>query len=383
MDRLSSDAIQCPVRKRGQPHLPSDECCGRRLGSQSWKGRRLSPTSSPVWRNWKTDFQQALEAEKLEAMAEFAAGAGHEINNPLTVISGRAQLLLREETDPERRHALALISAQAMRVYEMIADMMLFARPPGPNSSRSRWSSWSMNWWRDLLPRCARQETSIRRRRRVGTDFHRGRSRATSGGVAGDMPKRDGGPSQRRPHRDRRGKDRGAGGSLAAAGTAGGEVKIRIRDDGPGIKPEERRHMFDPFYSARQAGRGLGLGLSKAWRIVTNHGGRIEVSSPAGHGATVTRRAADGRLVGISHHAGNAHSLLVLRRAVAHSAVKCASRGGEFGRVLGFVQGRQGLDRLVDRFAARPLPSLTQTRMAKSWSGQILTSESFMPLPPG
>ena len=66
------------------------------------------------------------------------------------------------------------------------------------------------------------------------------------------------------------------------------EVRIRICDDGPGIKPEERRHIFDPFYSARQAGRGLGLGLSKAWRIVTNHGGRIEVSSQAGHGAVLT-----------------------------------------------------------------------------------------------
>ncbi len=77
-------------------------------------------------------FQRRLEAEKLAALAEFAAGAGHEINNPLTVISGRAQLLLREEKNPERQRALALISAQAMRVYEMIADMMLFARPPRP-----------------------------------------------------------------------------------------------------------------------------------------------------------------------------------------------------------------------------------------------------------
>ncbi len=77
-------------------------------------------------------FDAALEAEKLEALAEFAAGAGHEINNPLTVISGRAQLLLRDEKDPERRRTLALIRAQAVRVNEMIADMRLFARPPEP-----------------------------------------------------------------------------------------------------------------------------------------------------------------------------------------------------------------------------------------------------------
>ncbi len=111
----------------------------------------------------ESDFQRALEAEKLEAMAEFAAGAGHEINNPLTVISGRAQLLLREETDPERQHALALISAQAMRVYEMIADMMLFARPPRPELRPVELVKLIDDLVADLLPRCARQETSIRR----------------------------------------------------------------------------------------------------------------------------------------------------------------------------------------------------------------------------
>jgi len=65
-----------------------------------------------------------------------------------------------------------------------------------------------------------------------------------------------------------------------------GEVRISLSDDGPGIKPEERRHIFDPFYSARQAGRGLGLGLSKSWRIITNHGGRIEVSTQPGPGVS-------------------------------------------------------------------------------------------------
>src|SRR5215510_1003103 len=73
-----------------------------------------------------------LEAEKLAALVELAAGAGHEINNPLAVICGRVELLLRQETHPERRRDLATIHAQARRVYEMIADLMLFARPPQP-----------------------------------------------------------------------------------------------------------------------------------------------------------------------------------------------------------------------------------------------------------
>ncbi len=65
-------------------------------------------------------------------------------------------------------------------------------------------------------------------------------------------------------------------------------VEIRVNDDGPGISAEQRRHLFDPYYAGRQAGRGLGLGLSKCWRIVTNHGGRIDVNSSPGQGTRFT-----------------------------------------------------------------------------------------------
>jgi signal transduction histidine kinase len=56
-------------------------------------------------------------------------------------------------------------------------------------------------------------------------------------------------------------------------------VRIDVRDNGPGISPEVRPHIFDPFFSGREAGRGLGFGLSKAWRIVTEHGGRLTVEN--------------------------------------------------------------------------------------------------------
>ena len=54
---------------------------------------------------------------------------------------------------------------------------------------------------------------------------------------------------------------------------------LRIRDEGIGLSEIEREHLFDPFFSGRQAGRGLGFGLSKAWRIVDRHGGRIDVEA--------------------------------------------------------------------------------------------------------
>jgi signal transduction histidine kinase len=79
----------------------------------------------------------------------------------------------------------------------------------------------------------------------------------------------------------------------------GGAVIVEIRDDGPGIAPELRDRLFEPFFTTKAAGKGTGLGLSISQRIVTEHGGRIELDSAAGGGtcARVTlpvRRAAEG-----------------------------------------------------------------------------------------
>jgi signal transduction histidine kinase len=63
---------------------------------------------------------------------------------------------------------------------------------------------------------------------------------------------------------------------------AGESVEIIVRDTGPGISPVAGEHMFDPFYSGREAGRGLGFGLSKCWRIATDHGGEVLVGKGPG-----------------------------------------------------------------------------------------------------
>lgn len=224
----------------------------------------------------ENDFQRTLEAEKLESLAEFAAGAGHEINNPLAVISGRAQLLLRQEKNPERRRELAVINGQALRIHEMIADLMLFARPPRPRPATC-----------DLV---AILDS-------IATDFS---SRAVESGVtlvrtwptSGLTLQAD--PVQMqvalRAICDNALNALSHGGRLeiTARQASPSTVQIVLQDNGPGIPPEIRRHLFDPFYSGRGAGRGLGMGLSKCWRIVTQHGGRIDVESTVEQGAKFT-----------------------------------------------------------------------------------------------
>jgi signal transduction histidine kinase len=61
---------------------------------------------------------------------------------------------------------------------------------------------------------------------------------------------------------------------------------VAVCDNGPGVAPDDLGRIFDPFYSGREAGRGLGFGLPKCWRIAAEHGGRLEVESEFGRGAT-------------------------------------------------------------------------------------------------
>jgi signal transduction histidine kinase len=65
-----------------------------------------------------------------------------------------------------------------------------------------------------------------------------------------------------------------------------GEVEVAISDTGPGISPADRKHIFEPFFSTKEAGRGTGLGLFITAEIVREHKGRIELESDAGRGST-------------------------------------------------------------------------------------------------
>ena len=236
--------------------------------------------------DFEARFHERLQAEKLASLAEFAAGAGHEINNPLAVIAGRAQLLARDEADPERRRELVLIRTQALRVHEMIADLMLFARPPEPRFERCDVSRLLGELVAELRPQAAEHQTSITYQAGDGPLTIQAdpvQLKVALRAVCENALQvlgRGGhielllGPATR------------ASESENALATAGFEaVEIVVRDDGPGIPPEVRGHIFDPFYSGRPAGRGLGLGLSKCWRIVNAHGGSIEVTSQVGLGA--------------------------------------------------------------------------------------------------
>ena len=86
----------------------------------------------------RVGFDVAVRDAKLAALAEFAAGASHEINNPLAVISGNAQLLLSGEADPDRRRRLGGVVRSVARIHDILVGTRQYARPSSPDADR-RW----------------------------------------------------------------------------------------------------------------------------------------------------------------------------------------------------------------------------------------------------
>lgn len=229
-------------------------------------------------RDLERDFQQTLEAEKLESLKELAYGAGHEINNPLANISARAQTLLSDERDPQRRRMLASINTQAFRAHEMIANMMLFARPPRAKPEPFDMVELLTTLHGELGEQAAGQQTDwvlhaphvpirlVADKTQIAVALRSLCINALEALVTGGRVEI----------------------ALSQPLPADGSVRVTVSDNGPGIPPEVRPHIFDPFFSGREAGRGLGLGLSKCWRIVTMHGGRVEVDCPDARGTVFT-----------------------------------------------------------------------------------------------
>lgn len=217
-------------------------------------------TQTPAEAAWQPDPQA------LAALAEFAAGAGHEINNPLATIIGRAQQLLRDEADPQRRHSLAVIAAQAYRVRDMIGDVMAFARPPSPQRSVVD----VVPLTRDVVARLAESMRAVDCT--AVCDFPAELLASVDPAqwsVVVSELLRNAVEAQ---------TDRGGTVRLRLAAT-GADWTFSVIDSGRGFSELERRHAFDPFFSGRQAGRGLGFGLCKIWQIVRLHGGDVSIRS--------------------------------------------------------------------------------------------------------
>jgi signal transduction histidine kinase len=201
-----------------------------------------------------------VQAAKLEALAEFAAGAGHEINNPLAVISGHAQRLIRTEQDDDRADSLRTVVRQTQRIAGILREVMQFARPPKPAPGRVRVA--------DLFAAVLNDQEPFAAERSVRLD-----AADADGVIDADADQlRSALAAVVRNGIEAAGAD---GWVRLRVETGASGVRLVVEDSGPGLTLDVVAHAFDPFYCGRPAGRGRGLGLPTAWRLARQNGGDL------------------------------------------------------------------------------------------------------------
>jgi signal transduction histidine kinase len=218
--------------------------------------------------------RDAINSKVRRAIGEFSAGAGHEINNPLGAIAGHASKLLKDEVIPDRRHALQQIHHQVGRIRKMIRDLQLI----GGNLSLSKTPV-------ELAGLIAQAAGEAEKRLTGGHLVWR--SCPDDWRVVGDQELLSRMIAELLVNG---GQAAGPAGEVTVWAERSTEnptaIEVVVRDSGPGLTSSQRQRAFLPFYSGREAGRGLGMGLPVAERIAMEHGGSILIS----HGKPTTVR---------------------------------------------------------------------------------------------
>jgi len=226
--------------------------------------------------------RQMLLAERLTTAGRLAAGVAHELNNPLATIAGCAESLLERARDVEPgrleelgdfRGYLATIEEEAYRCKEITGTLLQFVRDPGRRREPT-----------DVNPLVARSvELLAHQSRFTGSTIvteldpdvrevraNEGQLRQVMLGIAANALE----------------AMEGRGKLTIRTKHTGEEVVIEFADEGPGIPDDVLPRIFDPFFTTKAPAQGTGLGLAIAQGIVADHGGRIEVATKPGAGAT-------------------------------------------------------------------------------------------------
>ena len=285
---LTADGQRCPGCPLERRHEMGD---AERIEVTGADGRRFSLSCSSVR---KPDGQIVLlelvadvtererlharltEAERLAAVGELAAGVAHEIRNPLAAIVNATTLLGAEETltRDERANTLGAVKKEARRLNQILSDFLVFARPREPKRLQM-----DIREVVDHVAALIREDPG--RAQRVALDVRVDPAVPPFAFDADQM-------TQVLWNIALNGveaiEERGRLG--IAVGLRGSEVAVVITDTGSGMPEQARRRIFEPFFSGKHGGTGLGLTIAE--RIVAAHGGRIEVASTAGGGTSFT-----------------------------------------------------------------------------------------------
>lgn len=214
---------------------------------------------------------QMLHQEKMAAFGLLAAGIAHEVGNPLTSISSMVQMLQRRPQDDYAQDKLGLVSDQLQRIQVILRELVQFSRPASSAKGRVHLA--------DVVVEALN----------ITKYYSRTKGRLIDNQVPADLPPVWGMRDQlvqvvlnlilnaidATPQ----------GGRVTVSARVGGPgLELAVHDDGGGIAPDQAPRLFQPYFTTKKHGTGLGLFVTR--KLVNAHGGRIDFSSPPGQGTT-------------------------------------------------------------------------------------------------
>lgn len=228
---------------------------------------------------WKQEMahRHSIRSERLLTMAQLASGAAHTINNPLTAISGRAQMLLSRLTSPEEVRSLETIIYQSRRISKILSNLMQFARPADPRLEttvlsfvmhhvvgvmRERLEANHIRILEHYAPGIPSVQADRHQLEQVFINLILNAEQAMPHG--GDLT------VTVKPSQDRH------------------SVVVQIADTGHGIPANSIDRVFEPFFTTRNNPENTGLGLAVCHGIIERHRGAIALHGGSGLGATCT-----------------------------------------------------------------------------------------------
>lgn len=243
---------------------------------QVMRYRELAETLAETNRRLELAQEEARRSERLAALGQLSGGLAHELRNPLAVIKGSAETLMRKlvSSDPISTEMAGYISSEVNRMNALVTRFLDFARPHKLERQREQVPPLierGLKAARDRWP-----DAKVQVERQFAADL-------PEVNLDGDLIERVFANLALNAY-----EAMGASGGtlrVAAARCADGKpgVEITFQDSGPGIPAEQREQIFNPFFTTKET--GVGLGLSVVSKIVDDHRGSIRVTSEPGKGA--------------------------------------------------------------------------------------------------
>jgi signal transduction histidine kinase len=234
--------------------------------------------------------RQLLHSEKLASIGILAAGVAHEVGNPLSTISGYTQILMAGvDNEAERLEYMEAILNQTGRIQKILKELLDYSRP---SQGLSETLDLSLH-----IPRVMSMLETQRVFSRVKSTFLAESAKAPFL-VAMDrdhlaqiiviiaLNAAQAMEGQKEPEPELK----------VSLSRGAGYIILTITDNGPGMSPEVRRRVYDPFFTTKVPGQGTGLGLAICQRIVDSYHGTIELSTLEGEGAAFKISLPEARL---------------------------------------------------------------------------------------